>query len=406
MSVAHESALTVLWIISVLPNPSRQYVDIELKNSSESLGGSFKYEDRSVFTNHFTNIPGDGDINGGYVWKWESFPTNGCQFIEPLPYADGSNETIRNRWFALIEGISSCPDEMVKNVRNAGFELVIAYNNGSSNPPNLFKSLRDSDFPIISVTSDYWEKLWEVAATDSPTNRSVTVDVSVQNVDIIVIVSICSLLLSFFGAVVTICSVVFKIRQCYKSSNCCSCLRREADLTAGFNLAAWINRSPTARPAELQEEMQIQLPPVALQHSQNRRGNNTVLSNFATPLELGLQLELLLASQFEHGPCSPLGEEATGALPQEVYANVCRESSGQKNCVVCMEQFKETEKVRILPCRHYFHLACFDHWLIRHSTACPICKQSALCAHAQQVLVHVSVLCLSTILQARDTVLN
>ncbi|KAK9670570.1 hypothetical protein RND81_13G210100 [Saponaria officinalis] len=45
-------------------------------------------------------------------------------------------------------------------------------------------------------------------------------------------------------------------------------------------------------------------------------------------------------------------------------------------CVICLSEFKEGEKVRILPkCNHGFHVKCIDKWLSSHSS-CPTCRQS------------------------------
>ncbi|NXJ41447.1 RN128 ligase, partial [Ciconia maguari] len=43
------------------------------------------------------------------------------------------------------------------------------------------------------------------------------------------------------------------------------------------------------------------------------------------------------------------------------------------SCVVCIEQYKPNEVVRILTCNHLFHKNCIDPWLLEHRT-CPMCK--------------------------------
>jgi len=48
-------------------------------------------------------------------------------------------------------------------------------------------------------------------------------------------------------------------------------------------------------------------------------------------------------------------------------------NDNQKSCCICMENFKDAENVRTLPCLHIFHTSCIDSWLVRSST-CPICK--------------------------------
>lgn len=46
-------------------------------------------------------------------------------------------------------------------------------------------------------------------------------------------------------------------------------------------------------------------------------------------------------------------------------------------CAVCLCEFEENEKVRLLPkCNHSFHIECIDMWFDSHST-CPLCRTSA-----------------------------
>ena len=46
-------------------------------------------------------------------------------------------------------------------------------------------------------------------------------------------------------------------------------------------------------------------------------------------------------------------------------------------CCVCLCEFSREEIVRRLPCDHYFHAECVDHWLKRSMT-CPSCRWSLL----------------------------
>jgi len=43
-------------------------------------------------------------------------------------------------------------------------------------------------------------------------------------------------------------------------------------------------------------------------------------------------------------------------------------------CMVCMEEFRDGEALRSLPCLHRYHQRCIDQWLSRNPE-CPICKQ-------------------------------
>lgn len=54
------------------------------------------------------------------------------------------------------------------------------------------------------------------------------------------------------------------------------------------------------------------------------------------------------------------------------------------DCPICLGEFMDGEKVRVLPrCHHGFHVRCIDIWLASHSS-CPTCRQSLL-EHAGDV---------------------
>jgi len=44
-------------------------------------------------------------------------------------------------------------------------------------------------------------------------------------------------------------------------------------------------------------------------------------------------------------------------------------------CAICLEGFEKGDSLRVLQCRHSFHLACVDQWLAQ-SGQCPVCKHS------------------------------
>ncbi|XP_055310471.1 E3 ubiquitin-protein ligase goliath isoform X2 [Sitodiplosis mosellana] len=46
-------------------------------------------------------------------------------------------------------------------------------------------------------------------------------------------------------------------------------------------------------------------------------------------------------------------------------------------CAICIEPYKTTDVLRVLPCKHEFHKACIDPWLLEHRT-CPMCKMDIL----------------------------
>ncbi|CAF4821896.1 unnamed protein product [Pieris macdunnoughi] len=44
-----------------------------------------------------------------------------------------------------------------------------------------------------------------------------------------------------------------------------------------------------------------------------------------------------------------------------------------KNCPICLKNFKKSEKVKQMPCNHIFHPACILTWLEK-TNSCPFCR--------------------------------
>ncbi|KAF1887832.1 hypothetical protein Lal_00023840 [Lupinus albus] len=47
-------------------------------------------------------------------------------------------------------------------------------------------------------------------------------------------------------------------------------------------------------------------------------------------------------------------------------------------CMVCLTEFEEGEKVRKLECKHTFHKECLDKWLHQYCATCPLCRKKVL----------------------------
>lgn len=68
-------------------------------------------------------------------------------------------------------------------------------------------------------------------------------------------------------------------------------------------------------------------------------------------------------------------------LTSEEIDDICAEEfhSGANHefddslCSICLGEFNEGDSLRVLSCRHRFHVSCIDVWLLRNSK-CPLCK--------------------------------
>ncbi|KAK4347759.1 hypothetical protein RND71_034098 [Anisodus tanguticus] len=89
----------------------------------------------------------------------------------------------------------------------------------------------------------------------------------------------------------------------------------------------------------------------------------------STSETLQSQLQQLF-SQHDSG----LDQAFIDALPVFVYKEVVGPTKEPFDCAVCLCEFSEKDKLRLLPtCSHAFHINCIDTWLLTNST-CPLCR--------------------------------
>jgi Ring finger domain len=76
-----------------------------------------------------------------------------------------------------------------------------------------------------------------------------------------------------------------------------------------------------------------------------------------------------LESEEPHG----LDESTIKLIPTVAYRKP-KELGVFHVCAVCLTEFEEGEKTRVLPnCLHFFHVDCIDEWLCKNAN-CPLCR--------------------------------
>jgi hypothetical protein len=71
-------------------------------------------------------------------------------------------------------------------------------------------------------------------------------------------------------------------------------------------------------------------------------------------------------------------EDIHSMFPGKEYASIDKDvKTKNEKCVICQDNFVDTDICRELKCEHVFHAGCIDEWLENQSYKCPCCRADA-----------------------------
>ncbi|XAR66813.1 hypothetical protein NMG60_11013157 [Bertholletia excelsa] len=82
-----------------------------------------------------------------------------------------------------------------------------------------------------------------------------------------------------------------------------------------------------------------------------------------------LSLSLSMVSQ-------PASEAVVDSFPIRSHGKLEASEIGDNaaECYICLSEYEEGDKIRVLPCHHEFHMSCVDKWLKEIHGVCPLCR--------------------------------
>jgi len=65
----------------------------------------------------------------------------------------------------------------------------------------------------------------------------------------------------------------------------------------------------------------------------------------------------------------------TNRKKHKKHNNLYNNLYNKDECIICLNETLSTDKLRILKCKHVFHIGCIDTWLTL-KLECPVCRSN------------------------------
>ncbi|XP_065849726.1 uncharacterized protein [Euphorbia lathyris] len=72
----------------------------------------------------------------------------------------------------------------------------------------------------------------------------------------------------------------------------------------------------------------------------------------------------------------PAPESVVDSFPlkNHIKVNKVEGNDDIEQCYICLAEYEEGDEIRVLPCKHEYHMSCVDKWLKEIHGVCPLCR--------------------------------